>query len=163
MVPSEPPIWGLLRMIMAQQVSTLMAFRLAERVADHYPKLLRGEPVAVEAEALHRLGMPISRAACCAQVAARADRLQKEIACGVPLDEALKDIKGIGPWTKAVFRIMVLREPDVLPTGDVGLLRALRTRYGGDADLSRTSEVWRPYRSVACWYLWGTLGNRQLG
>jgi DNA-3-methyladenine glycosylase II len=75
----------------------------------------------------------------------------------------LAGIKGIGPWTLSVFRIMVLREPDELPQGDVGLLRAIANVYGPTADLRELSEKWRPFRSVACWYLWKTLGNEQLG
>jgi DNA-3-methyladenine glycosylase II len=58
---------------------------------------------------------------------------------------------------------MVLREPDVLPLGDVGLERAIANVYGADQDVEKLSENWRPFRSVACWYLWRTLGNEQLG
>ncbi len=75
----------------------------------------------------------------------------------------MADLKGIGPWTTSVFRIMVLREPDVFPTGDVGLQRAVRNVYGTSHDLERRADRWRPFRSVACWYLWRTLGNEQLG
>jgi DNA-3-methyladenine glycosylase II len=82
---------------------------------------------------------------------------------GFTWDEALVGIKGIGPWTIAVFRIMVLREPDVLPLGDIGLARAIANVYGGPQDVLQLGEKWRPFRSVACWYLWRTLGNIQLG
>lgn len=63
----------------------------------------------------------------------------------------------------SVFRIMVLREPDVLPMSDVGLERAIAKVYGEDHDVTRLGEQWRPFRSVACWYLWRALGNEQLG
>lgn len=72
-------------------------------------------------------------------------------------------IKGIGPWTLSVFQIMVLREPDELPIGDVGLERAIVSLYGGSACAVELGDNWRPFRSVACWYLWRTLGNEQLG
>jgi DNA-3-methyladenine glycosylase II len=58
---------------------------------------------------------------------------------------------------------MVLREPDVLPLGDVGLERAIAKVYGPGLDIQQLAENWRPFRSVACWYLWRTLGNEQLG
>jgi DNA-3-methyladenine glycosylase II len=58
---------------------------------------------------------------------------------------------------------MVLRDPDVLPLGDVGLERAVANVYGGSHHVEELAENWRPYRSVACWYLWRTLGNKQLG
>jgi DNA-3-methyladenine glycosylase II len=58
---------------------------------------------------------------------------------------------------------MVLREPDALPLGDVGLERAVRNVYGNGTDVQQLAEKWKPYRSVAGWYLWRTLGNKQLG
>lgn len=58
---------------------------------------------------------------------------------------------------------MVLREPYVLPLGDVGLERAILKIYGPGRDVELLAEHWRPFRSVACWYLWRTLGNKQLG
>jgi DNA-3-methyladenine glycosylase II len=82
---------------------------------------------------------------------------------GQSWEDALADIKGVGPWTLSVFRIMVLRDPDVLPLGDVGLERAIANVYGGPRDVELLGERWRPFRSVACWYLWRTLGNEQLG
>lgn len=82
---------------------------------------------------------------------------------GQSWEQALAGIKGIGPWTIAVFRIMVLRDPDVLPLGDVGLERAIANVYGNASNVEHLSEAWRPFRSVACWYLWRTLGNEQLG
>lgn len=82
---------------------------------------------------------------------------------GQAWEQALAGIKGIGPWTISVFRIMVLRDPDELPLGDVGLRRAIANLYGTHHDVERLGDTWRPFRSVACWYLWRTLGNEQLG
>jgi DNA-3-methyladenine glycosylase II len=58
---------------------------------------------------------------------------------------------------------MVLRNPDELPSGDVGLERAVANVYGMAHTIEHLGETWRPFRSVACWYLWRTLGNEQLG
>jgi DNA-3-methyladenine glycosylase II len=58
---------------------------------------------------------------------------------------------------------MVLRYPDELPIGDVGLERAIANVYGNAHRAENLGETWRPFRSVACWYLWKTLGNEQLG
>jgi DNA-3-methyladenine glycosylase II len=93
----------------------------------------------------------------------QSDEILAKVARGNTWEQTLTGIKGIGPWTIAVFRIMVLREPDVLPLGDVGLERAIENVYGGPQDVERLGENWRPFRSVACWYLWRTLGNQQLG
>jgi DNA-3-methyladenine glycosylase II len=58
---------------------------------------------------------------------------------------------------------MVLREPDVFPLGDIGLERAILKTYGSDHNIEQLAENWRPFRSIACWYLWRSLGNEQLG
>jgi DNA-3-methyladenine glycosylase II len=59
--------------------------------------------------------------------------------------------------------MLVLKQQDVLPEGDVGLARAIERKYGPAAALSNLSEAWKPYRTVACWYLWRSLGNEPLG
>ena len=109
------------------------------------------------------MGVPERRAQCCVTILQRADEIRAKVKRGEPWSEALAGIKGIGPWTLSVFRIMVLRELDVLPLGDVGLERAIANVYGEGRSVEQLGETWRPYRSVACWYLWRTLGNEQLG
>ena len=149
---------------MAQQVSTVLACRLAERAKSTYPALLAPSPADVPNPAnLRAIGLSQRRAQCCADIVRCSDQIRAKIAQGNTWEQALTGIKGIGPWTIAVFRIMVLREPDVLPFGDVGLERAIENVYGGPQDVESLGEKWRPYRSVACWYLWRTLGNQQLG
>jgi DNA-3-methyladenine glycosylase II len=162
--PTEDPIWGLLRIVMAQQISTKVACRMAERALSTCPQLAKPISNAVPDVATFRvLGLSQRRAECCVKIVANSDEIRAKIEQGQTWEEALAGIKGIGPWTLAVFRIMVLREPDVLPTGDVGLQRAIANVYGPSADVEALGELWRPFRSVACWYLWKTLGNEQLG
>ena len=96
-------------------------------------------------------------------IVCKSTEIRRRVSEGQIWEQALSEIKGIGPWTLAVFRIMVLRDPDELPVGDVGLLRAVKNVYGEIESLERLGESWRPFRSVACWYLWRTLGNEQLG
>lgn len=162
--PTEDPIWGLLRIVMAQQISTRVACRLADRVKAAYPYLTRPTPeTAPDAASLRAFGLSERRAQCCIGILQRSDEVRCRVQQGRPWEEALAGIKGIGPWTIAVFRIMVLRDPDVLPLGDVGLERAVANVYGEGRDVEKLAENWRPFRSVACWYLWRTLGNEQLG
>jgi DNA-3-methyladenine glycosylase II len=72
---------------------------------------------------------------------------------------SLTSIKGIGVWTAEMFLIFSLNRPDVLPASDLGIRVALRDRHGL-AELPRPKEChslaehWRPYRTVASWYLW---------
>jgi DNA-3-methyladenine glycosylase II len=162
--PTEYPIWGLVRIVMAQQLSTQVACRLAERVKSAFPQLLLPScNERLKSVDLRTLGLPERRAQCCIDIIQRSEKILADVRQGKSWEEALTGIKGIGPWTVAVFRIMVLRDPDVLPTGDVGLQRAVSNVYGERHSVELLGESWRPFRSVACWYLWRTLGNLQLG
>jgi DNA-3-methyladenine glycosylase II len=164
MVPTEDPIWGLVRIVIAQQISTKHACDIAERLLSGFPNLSSPNRSQIPTVSdLRSLGVPQTRATSCIEILKRAIEISESVRRGSTWEVALQGVKGIGPWTLATFRIMVLREPDVLPLGDVGLERAIRNIYGEDADVAQLSENWRPYRSVACWYLWRTLGNRQLG
>jgi len=74
----------------------------------------------------------------------------------------LTRIIGIGRWTAEMFLIFTLMRSDVLPLGDVGLQRAMGTHYQGggklgSAEIESIAETWRPWRSVATWYLWRSL------
>ena len=78
--------------------------------------------------------------------------------------DALVAVKGIGRWSAEMFLIFRLHRPDVLPVGDLGIVVAvqrayrLRTRPKPER-LRQMGEAWRPYRSVASWYLWRSLDN----
>lgn len=73
--------------------------------------------------------------------------------------EVLLPIRGVGVWTAQMFLMFCLGRPDILPTGDLGLKAGVRDIYGYDdypptAMLEEIAEAWRPYRSVATWYMW---------
>ena len=77
---------------------------------------------------------------------------------------ALTQVKGIGRWTAEMFLMFRLHRPDVLPVGDLGIVKAVQKAYGlrrtpTPDRLQKIGEAWRPYRSVACWYLWRSLNN----
>jgi DNA-3-methyladenine glycosylase II len=82
--------------------------------------------------------------------------------------ERLTQVKGIGRWTVHMYLIFALRRPDVLPTGDLGIRNAIRKAYGMaelpvPAEIELLAAKWRPYCSVATWYLWRSLeGNANL-
>lgn len=162
--PTEYPIWGLVRMIVAQQVSTRQATRIASQIAKDFPRLVQKamHPLP-DLHYLRGLGMPERRARCCIEVLRRAPEIMNAVESELTWEDALVGIRGIGPWTLAVFRIMVLRQLDVFPDGDVGLERAIKLVYGESVNPKVLGEMWRPFRSVACWYLWKVLGNEQLG
>jgi DNA-3-methyladenine glycosylase II len=78
--------------------------------------------------------------------------------------EHLTQVKGIGVWTAHMFLMFALQRTDVLPTGDLGIRTAMRKAYGLK-DLPKPPEMeeiagrWRPYCSVASWYLWRSLDS----
>jgi DNA-3-methyladenine glycosylase II len=75
---------------------------------------------------------------------------------------ALTSVSGIGPWSAQLFLMIHLRRPDVLASGDLGIRRAVMIRYGlptmpKPAEVDAIGERWRPYRTLACMYLWRSL------
>ena len=76
--------------------------------------------------------------------------------------EHLTQVKGIGRWTAEMFLIFSLGRLDVLPTGDLGLRKGVQLAFSL-SELPKPKEVedigkrWKPYRSVATWYLWKSL------
>lgn len=79
--------------------------------------------------------------------------------------EHLTRVKGIGVWTVHMFLIFALRRTDVLPTGDLGVRAAMKRAYSlpelpKPAEMERIAAAWRPYCSVASWYLWRSLENQ---
>ena len=103
------------------------------------------------------------------------DLCDKALSGAVPLDslELLSDdeviavltkVKGIGRWSAEMFLMFRLHRPDVLPVDDLGIVNAVknvyRLRKRPTADrIRKIGEAWRPYRSVASWYLWRSLDN----
>lgn len=76
--------------------------------------------------------------------------------------ERLTQVKGIGVWTVHMFLIFALRRPDILPVGDLGIRNAMRRAYRlaelpKPAEMEEIATRWRPYCSVASWYLWRSL------
>lgn len=73
--------------------------------------------------------------------------------------EALLQVRGIGVWSAQMLLIFHQGRPDILPAGDLGIRKGFRIAYGLNRDpqpedVLRHGECWRPYRSVAAWYLW---------
>jgi len=73
--------------------------------------------------------------------------------------DAVTQVRGVGEWTAHMLLMFSLGRPDVLPVGDYGVRKAARDLYGladlpKRKELEALGEAWRPYRSVATWYLW---------
>jgi DNA-3-methyladenine glycosylase II len=75
---------------------------------------------------------------------------------------SLCSLRGVGPWTAEMMLIFSLLRPDVLPLGDIGIIRSIENHYANGARLSEAevvviAAVWQPYRTVGVWYLWRSL------
>ena len=168
----EDAFTALCHAIISQQLST----KAAATIAGRFDGLFNGS--GPTAAAIARLDDLQLRAVGLSSQKIRYMRdLSSRVADGsLPLDrvnelpdedviQSLTQVKGIGRWTAEMFLMFRLHRPDVLPVDDLGILKAVQRAYGlrkmpRPDRLNRIGEPWRPYRSVACWYLWASLGNK---
>lgn len=158
----------LCKAIYSQQLSTRVAAVLFARFKAEFPRKRptpqRVATLLLEAAAIKRCGLSRQKGVYLADLAKhfaegrvrtrRLSRMSDE-----QIIEALTHVKGVGRWTAEMFLIFVLNRPDVLPVDDLGLREAVRKVYGlkqrpTPAQVTRLGERWRPYRSIATWYLW---------
>ena len=157
---------ALVRSIIGQQISTKAAASINARLV-----VMGGEPhrparlIEIGEANLRTVGLSSAKARYVLNLA-------EAVASGqVPLDEfddswddqaiteALTAVKGIGVWTAEMFLIFVLNRPDILPVSDLGVRVGLRDRHGlaelpRPRDCHALAETWRPYRTIASWYIW---------
>lgn len=169
--PRDDHYGALVRSIIGQQVSVHAARaiygRLTARFGDRPPS--PAEILAEDPEELRSVGLSRAKAAYLRSLAehvisgelelARLDDLPDE-----RVVEELVAVKGLGVWTAQMFLMFQLERPDVLPTGDLGIRRAVERAYrlpelAHAAEIEAIAEPWRPYRTLACRYLWASLRN----
>ena len=167
---TRSPFETLVSSIISQQLSTKAAATIRGRVA-----ALVGTPfepaalLATSPEALRAAGLSGAKARYIRELAEKvaAGAFSFEALPGLN-DEAaiaaLVELSGVGRWTAEMFLLFHHRRADVLALGDGGLQRAAHLLYASgrhktDTLLARVGEPWRPYRSVASWYLWRHLDN----
>jgi DNA-3-methyladenine glycosylase II len=162
---------ALLRSIVGQQLSTKAASTIYGRMLDlfggHAPtpkQLLKADPDKIRAAGLSRPKIAYLR-----DLAQHVEdgTLQLERLPELPDEEVsaqLTAIKGLGQWTADMFLMFHLGRPDVLPVGDQGIRRAVKVEYRlrkfpDPKRLEKIARPWRPYRTLACLYLWSSLDN----
>jgi DNA-3-methyladenine glycosylase II len=163
---------ALLRSIVGQQLSTKAARtiygRMLELFDGHAPsplQLLAANPDDIRAAGLSRPKINYLR-----DLAQHVEdgELELERLDELPDEEVIEQltaVKGIGEWSAHMFLMFHLGRPDVLPVGDQGIRRAVQVQYGlrklPDAKrLEKLARPWRPYRTLACLYLWSSLDNK---
>jgi len=164
----EPNFESLVRSIVYQQLSGKVASVIYGRLSTAVKgRMIPDEVLKLRPDRMRRLGLSKQKTAYIRDLArhARDRRLAfEELPALADADviERLTQVRGIGVWTVHMFLIFALRRHDVLPTGDLGIRNAMRKAYGLEelptpAEMEAMAAKWRPYCSVASWYLWRSL------
>jgi DNA-3-methyladenine glycosylase II len=161
---------ALVRSIVGQQLSTRAARAIYTRLVDYFgghtpapEEVLAADPDAMRTAAglsRAKVGFLLSLAEHVIDGSLELERLDE-----LPDDQVIAElvaVKGLGMWTAHMFLMFHLQRPDVLAVGDLGIRRAVMLRYGlsalpAPAELEQLGEPWRPYRTLACLYLWRSL------
>lgn len=168
--PARDHYGALVRSIVGQQLSTSAARSIYGRLTERYEgrtptprEVLADDPEEMRAAT----GLSRSKVSFLRDLAQRieAGLLVLEDLDGLSDEQvsaSLVEVKGIGQWTADMFLIFHLRRPDVLPVGDLGIRRAAMLHYRlrklpESRRLTDLARPWRPWRSVASWYLWASL------
>jgi DNA-3-methyladenine glycosylase II len=164
----EPTFDTVVRSIVYQQLSGKVAAvifgrLLAAAKGDLTPRRILRLPH----ERLRALGLSNQKAAYIRDLAERTKSGEVDFAALPAMNdqeviESLTRVKGIGVWTAQMFLIFGLKRLDVLPVGDLGVRAAIKKAYGlpelpTPAEMEQLAQAWRPYCSVASWYLWRSL------
>jgi len=168
------PFQALVQSVAHQQLNGTAANTILKRVIALYPRRKFPAPEDVLATPDERLrGAGLSRA----KVASIKDIAAKTVEGVVPASRAiakmpdleilerLTSIRGVGPWTVEMLLIFKLGRLDILPATDFGVRKGFAIAFRRDAlpkpaDLLAHGERWRPYRSIASWYLWRALEGK---
>ncbi len=158
------PFNTLVTSIISQQLSAKASDTIEERVLEVVPTFCSHSFLAVSPEVLRKAGLSMAKAKYIIELATRVNdgRLNFDELRHQSDDDVitvLTELPGIGRWTAEMFLIFGLKRPDVLAIGDAGLQRAVRLLYGDNAELESVGQLWKPYRSVASWYLWKHLDS----
>lgn len=162
----------LVKAIVLQQLSGKVAARMFARLVEAAGdgELTPQAVLALELASLRELGLSRQKIAYIRDLAERtlAGEVDFESLSKLPDEEVMRRltaVKGIGRWTVQMFLIFALRRRDVMPSADLGIRAAVRRAYGyrelpSPAEVDRLAEAWRPYRTVASWYLWRSLEDQ---
>ena len=166
---------ALLRSVVYQQLSGKAAGTIHGRVLAAF-----GDPASPEAiaaapdDALRACGLSRAKTAALRDLAGRHldGRLPPRPALLAMSDEAVVDalsaVRGVGVWTAQMVLLFTLGRPDVWPTGDLGVREGYRIVSGAaerptPKALAEAGEAYRPWRSVAAWYLWRAVDLSRAG
>ncbi len=166
LVPRGDPYRYLVRAVLYQQITGKAAQAIEGRLKGLFQgripapaRLCRAAP-----EQLRSVGLSRQKVASLQAIAEAFDRGALENRKLRRMDEgavieSVTQVRGVGEWTAHMLLMFSLGHADILPVGDYGVRKGAQSLYGleelpGRRDLEVLAEPWRPYRSVASWYLW---------
>lgn len=163
------PFEALCRAIVGQQLSVKAAATIYTRFRALYKELTPKAVSKTTLEKFRSVGLSKQKASYVIDLAQKfLDGLVDPKHFNEMTDEAIREhlvaVKGIGRWTADMFLMFTLHRSDVLPTGDLGIQKAIQKIYKlkklpTHEQMEKLTEPWRPYRTVACRYLWQSLDN----
>lgn len=165
----EPSFETLVRSIVYQQLSGKVASVILGRLVAMLPeaKVTPDAILKLRPARMRKAGLSKQKIAYIRDLARKTNQghVKFETLADLPdheVIEHLTQVKGIGVWTAHMFLIFALRRPDVLATGDLGVRIAIRKAYELEElpaakQIEELAAAWRPYASVAVWYLWRSL------
>lgn len=153
----------LIRSIVGQQISVKAAdtvwTRLIDCIGEADPQSILAQPH----EALQACGLSHRKTEYIVGIATRFDTDYKGLDWQQMEDEEvierLTELRGVGRWTAEMILIFSFLRPDVFPIDDLGVRRGMEQLYNSGAEMTRAelraiADTWRPWRTVASWYMW---------
>lgn len=167
----DPGFSTMVRSIVYQQLSGKVAAKILERLIAAMPngELSAEGILALSPEQMRAVGLSAQKSGYLRDLAEKSQSGDVDFTALPTMPDAdviehLTRVKGVGVWTAHMFLIFALGRPDVLPTGDLGVRSAMKKAYRMRAlpkpeRMEKIARRWRPFSSVASWYLWRSLDN----
>ena len=151
---------SLIRAIVGQQISVMASEKIWNRLTRDLAEITPREVAPMDAATMRNCGLSRTKAHSIAAAAGVMAAWQDTPLQSEDIRRRLLALKGVGPWTVDMVLIFAAGDLDVLPVADIGLQRSVAAVYGcarsPDA-VSARATLWRPWCTVATWYLWRDL------
>jgi DNA-3-methyladenine glycosylase II len=163
------PFHSLVGTVISQQISTKAAAAIGARLRARFARsgltpaaILRATDASLRECGLSANKVRTIRALACRIHAGEIDLRRLPRQTEEQVAESLLPTPGIGPWSVHMFLMFGLARPDILPTSDYGIRVAVQKQFSlrklpTPVTIERLAAPWRPYRTVASWYLWQSL------
>ena len=171
--PTQDYFQSLLRSIVFQQLSGKAAQTIYERFVNLIPKtsnLCPNEVLKLDKDKMRKAGLSFQKINYVRNLADYFENnsFQKkdvEKMSDQEISKELIQIKGIGQWTVDMFLMFTLNRADILPCTDLGIQKGIMKilnmkNLPSKKEMENCSRKWRPYRTIACWYLWRMVDDK---